>query len=31
METMSLRDATDFVVEATGRPRREVYQAALRL
>jgi 16S rRNA (cytidine1402-2'-O)-methyltransferase len=27
----SLRDATDAVAEATGRPRREVYQAALRL
>ncbi len=31
LTTMSLRDATDFVAEATGRPRREVYQAALRL
>jgi 16S rRNA (cytidine1402-2'-O)-methyltransferase len=27
----TLRDATDAVAEATGRPRREVYQAALRL
>jgi 16S rRNA (cytidine1402-2'-O)-methyltransferase len=31
METMSLRDATDFVAEATGEPRRQVYQAALRI
>ncbi len=31
LTTMSLRDATDFVVEATGRPRREVYQTALRM
>lgn len=31
LDRMSLRDATDFVTEATGRRRREVYQAALRL
>ena len=31
METMSLRDATDFVARTLGRPKREVYQAALRL
>jgi 16S rRNA (cytidine1402-2'-O)-methyltransferase len=31
LTTMSLRDATDHVAEVTGRPRREVYQAALRL
>jgi 16S rRNA (cytidine1402-2'-O)-methyltransferase len=28
---MSLRDATDFVADATGAPRREVYRAALAL
>lgn len=31
MATMSVRDAADLVAEATGRPRREVYQTALRL
>lgn len=31
LTTMSLRDATDFVAEASGRPRREVYQTALKL
>lgn len=31
LATMSLRDATNFVTEATGLRRREVYQAALRL
>lgn len=31
MQTMSLRDATEFVTKATGHPRREVYQAALAL
>jgi 16S rRNA (cytidine1402-2'-O)-methyltransferase len=31
LTTMSLRVATDHVAEVTGRPRREVYQAALRL
>lgn len=31
LTTMSLRDATDHVSDVTGLPRREVYQAALRL
>ena len=31
LASMSLRDATDHVAGVTGRPRREVYQAALRL
>lgn len=31
LETMSVRDATAAVAAATGRPRREVYQAALGL
>lgn len=31
LASMSVRDASDYVAAATGLPRREVYQAALRL